>query len=79
MQQRLLKSTDFIDTPIHLCVKNNNDAATPPQTWFRISGENGHFDAPLENYSDESVNIHPWHLHFWLSSLYMFIFLQKMF
>ncbi len=41
---------NFSNRPTNLCVKKKHDAANfPPVLWLWISGENCHYDPPLQN------------------------------
>ncbi len=72
---RLLKSTDLTNRQ-SLCT-SNCDAAIFLKSFLLFT----HFKIAiltlLYKTMGYSVNIHPWLFIFWLSSLYMFIFLQK--
>jgi len=46
-----------------------------PVIWLQISGEIRHSDPPLQN--SGLVNIHPWHFIFWLSSLFVCLWGEK--
>ncbi len=59
---------------MYLCACQNN--LFLPVIWHQISGENCHFDT-LYKIVDYSVNIHEWLWIFRISSLFMFVFLQK--